>query len=509
MLMILDGWGMRPPCRYNAVTEARTPNFCRLMEEYPHTLLESSGEAVGLPAGQMGNSEVGHLNIGAGRIVYQDFTRLDKAIQTGEFCRNPVLVEAMQKARERGSALHLLGLLSDGGVHSHIRHLFALLEMARQQGLQKVNVHAFLDGRDVPPSSALEYIDALEKKMQELAVGQIASVGGRYWGMDRDKRWDRVEKHYRALVLGEGLKAASARQAVEEAYQRGETDEFVQPTVVIDGNGEPRGVINDGDVVIFFNFRADRARELSWAFTLKDFDGFVRPRWPQVHYVCMTQYEVNIPAPVAFPPQNLTNTLGEVLARHGLRQLRIAETEKYAHVTFFFNGGVEEPNPGEDRILIPSPKVPTYDLKPEMSAYEVTARVIEEIKSDKYDVIILNYANPDMVGHTGVMEAAVAAVSAVDKCLGQVVEAVLAQGGAVLITADHGNAEEMKEEDTGEPHTAHTSSPVPFILVDPSRRGKKLRTGALEDIAPTMLELLGLPQPPEMTGRSLIIESSG
>jgi 2,3-bisphosphoglycerate-independent phosphoglycerate mutase len=505
MLMILDGWGDCSAKDFNAVICGNTPNFSRLRQTYPYTRLLTSGEAVGLPAGQMGNSEVGHLNIGAGRVVYQDLTRIDKAIRDGELFANPVLNQAMDEVKRNGSALHLMGLLSDGGVHSHTRHLFALLEMARRKGLDRVFVQAYLDGRDVPPSSALEYIDALEAKMRERGVGRIASVGGRYWGMDRDKRWDRVEKHYRAFVLGEGLKAASARQAVEESYQREETDEFVKPTLVTGEDGQPIGTMNDGDAIIFFNFRADRAREITRALVEGDFDSFPRPRWPNLFYVCMTQYDATIPAPVAYPPQNLVNTLGEVLAARGMKQLRIAETEKYAHVTFFFNGGVEEPNPGEDRALIPSPKVATYDLKPEMSAGEVTERVLEEIAADKYDVIIMNYANADMVGHTGVMEAAVRAVGFLDGCLGRVVDQVLERGGAVLVTADHGNAEEMRDPETGEPHTAHTSSPVPFILVDPDLVGAKLRDGgALEDIAPTMLRLLEIPQPAEMTGRDLI-----
>ncbi|NPV89698.1 MAG: 2,3-bisphosphoglycerate-independent phosphoglycerate mutase [Firmicutes bacterium] len=505
MLLILDGWGDCDTGDANAVICGNTPNFRRLSKTYPYTTLHTSGEAVGLPAGQMGNSEVGHLNIGSGRIVYQDLTRIDKAIRDGELFKNPVLNQAMDEAKRNGSALHLMGLLSDGGVHSHIQHLLALLEMAKRKGLTRVFVQAYLDGRDVPPSSALGYIDALEEKMRELGVGRIASVGGRYWGMDRDKRWDRVEKHYRAFVLGEGLKAASARQAVEESYQREETDEFVQPTLVVGDDGKPLGTMNDGDAIIFFNFRADRAREITRALVESDFESFPREKWPKVFYVCMTQYDATIPAPVAYPPQELANTLGEVLAQKGLRQLRIAETEKYAHVTFFFNGGVEEPNPGEDRVLIPSPKVATYDLKPEMSALEVTARVLEEIGSDKYDVIIMNYANADMVGHTGMMDAAVQAVNVLDECLGKVVDQVLERGGAVLVTADHGNAEEMKDPETGAPHTAHTSSPAPFILVYPDLVGTRLRDGgALEDIAPTMLRLLEIPQPAEMTGRDLI-----
>ncbi len=503
VLIILDGWGWAPPSPGNAITQARTPNFDNLRAAFPFTVLGAAGEAVGLPEGQMGNSEVGHLNIGAGRVVYQDITRITKAIRTGEFFRNPVLVAAMEKARSR--SLHLLGLVSDGGVHSHLEHLYALLEMARRFSVERVFIHAFLDGRDVPPASAGGYLAALEEKCRELGTGEIATVMGRYYAMDRDKRWERVEKAFAALVAGEGEKASSARAALEASYARGVTDEFVVPTVITDDFGRPRGTIAPGDVVIFFNFRADRARELTRAFTDRDFAGFPRKNgFPGVHFVCMTQYDATIEAPVAFPPVSLSSTLGEVLAGLGLRQLRIAETEKYAHVTFFFNGGVEEPNPGEDRILIPSPKVATYDLKPEMSAYEVTDAVLRELAADKYDVVVLNYANPDMVGHTGVLEAAVKAVEAVDECLGRVVAAVRARGGVALVTADHGNAEQMLEED-GTPHTAHTTNDVPFILVGEAYRGASLREGGvLADIAPTMLDILGVPRPEEMTGRSLL-----
>lgn len=508
LLMILDGWGVGDPGNCNAISCAKTPNFQRLLDEYPHTVLQTSGESVGLPAGQMGNSEVGHLNIGAGRIVYQDLTRIDLAVRKGELGSNPVLAEAMQHAKKNNAALHLMGLLSDGGVHSDIEHLFGLLQMAAEFGLKRVFVQAFLDGRDVPPKSALEYIERLEQKMRELGVGQIASVGGRYWGMDRDQRWDRVEKHYRAFTEGEGAKAESARQAVKNAYQADVTDEFVEPTVITDAQGAPLGIVKDGDSVVFFNFRADRAREITRAFVDPVFSGFTRAKQPSVFYVCMTQYDVTIPAPVAFPPQNITNTLGEVLEQHGLRQLRIAETEKYAHVTFFFNGGVEKANAGEDRVLIPSPKVATYDLQPAMSAIEVTERVLEEIRSDKYDVIIMNYANADMVGHTGVLEAAIEAIGVLDECVGRVIGAVLEQGGAAVVTADHGNAEEMRCPNSGEPITCHTKGPVPLILVDPDYRGAELRPGSLQDITPTLLQILGIPQPPEMTGRSLLLPRS-
>ncbi|NPV29116.1 MAG: 2,3-bisphosphoglycerate-independent phosphoglycerate mutase [Firmicutes bacterium] len=504
-LIILDGWGCAGEARGNAVCLARTPNFCYYQENYPATTLAASGEAVGLPEGQMGNSEVGHLNIGAGRVVYQDITRISRAIRTGEFFRNSVLVEAMEKAKD--ASLHLFGLVSDGGVHSHLTHLFALLEMAQRHRLSRVFIHAFLDGRDVPPMSAKEYLQAVEKKCRELGTGVIATVMGRYYAMDRDKRWDRVEKAFEAIVYGKGEKATLPQAALERSYEAGVTDEFVVPTVIVDAQGNPKGKARPGDVVIFYNFRADRARELTRAFTDREFEGFTRKKgYPGVHFVCMTQYDVTIPAPVAFPPQSLKNTLGEVLAAHGLRQLRIAETEKYAHVTFFFNGGVEAPNPGEDRILIPSPRVATYDLKPEMSAREVTEAVLAEIKKDRYDVIILNYANPDMVGHTGVLEAAVKALEVVDECLGRVVTAVLGKEGVALITSDHGNAEQMLEGDGEEPHTAHTTNEVPLILVGERYRGCLLREGgALEDLAPTILEILGIPKPPEMTGHSLLL----
>lgn len=507
VLMILDGWGLGEDCPANAITSANPVNFYRLQSRYPFTALEASGRAVGLPDGQMGNSEVGHLNIGAGRVVYQEITRICEAIETGAFFSNRELQAAVTFARSNQGTVHLMGLLSDGGVHSHLSHLFALLELCKQQGAPRVMVHCFLDGRDVPPASALVYIKTLEEKMAELGTGKIATVMGRYWAMDRDKHWERNERAYYAMVAGEGYKAPNARAAVQQSYEARVTDEFVEPTVIVGESGEPVGRIQDGDGIIFFNFRADRARQITRAFVDPDFTGFDRRILPRTYYVCLTQYDVTIDAPVAFPPQNLTNTLGEVLAREGLRQLRIAETEKYAHVTFFFNGGVEEPNPGEERILIPSPRVPTYNLKPEMSAPEVTARVIQEIDEDQYDVIIMNYANPDMVGHTGIPEAAVQAVRAVDDCLGQVVDRVVEKGGMVLVTADHGNAETMYEPENGEPHTAHTTCRVPFILVSEKHRGCRLREhGSLRDIAPTMLELLNIPVPPEMTGQSLIAD---
>ncbi|MGI6685749.1 MAG: 2,3-bisphosphoglycerate-independent phosphoglycerate mutase [Bacillota bacterium] len=507
VLTILDGWGICDTVEGNAIMCARLPNYNYLCKTYPYTTLNASGEAVGLPEGQMGNSEVGHLNMGAGRVVFQEFTRINRAIRDQSFFQNPVLMEALSRAKEKGTGVHLMGLLSDGGVHSHINHLFALLDMAKKQGVEKLYLHCFLDGRDVPPANAKEYIAQVQQKMKKLGMGTIATVMGRYYGMDRDKRWERVEKAYQAMVYGEGTKAPFAQVAVEQSYEKRITDEFIEPTVIVDAEGQPKGKIQSGDSVIFYNFRADRAREITRAFVDADFAGFDRgANPPQVRFVCMTQYDATIQAPVAFPPQNLNNTLGQVLADHGLKQLRIAETEKYAHVTFFFNGGVEEPNQGEDRVLIPSPKVATYNLQPEMSACEVTETVIEKIKSDVYDVIILNYANPDMVGHTGIMEAAVRAVEAVDGCLGRLIEAVKKQGGAMIITADHGNAEAMIDINTGEPQTAHTTDEVPFILVKDELTSLKLRKGgALYDVAPTMLELLGLEKPKEMMGESLLI----
>lgn len=507
MLMILDGWGIRQESEGNAIAQANTPYYDNLLKIYPHTILEASGHDVGLPEGQMGNSEVGHLNIGAGRVVYQELTRISKAIQDGEFYKNETLLSAIKNAQEKGRALHLIGLLSDGGVHSHISHLFALLEMAKKAGQEKVYVHTLLDGRDVPPANAREYIDRLEGKLSELGIGEIATVMGRYFAMDRDKRWERVEKAYNAMIFGEGLKATLASGAVARSYEAGDTDEFVKPTVIIKETGEPVGLIEEEDSVVFYNFRPDRAREITRAFVDKDFTGFERKNgYPKVNYTCMTQYDKTIDAPVAFKPQGLSNTLGEYLSKKGLKQLRIAETEKYAHVTFFFNGGVEPPNQGEERILIPSPKVATYDLNPEMSAYEVTEAVLNEVKANRFDVIILNYANPDMVGHTGVMEAAVKAIEVIDDCLSKVVEAIKKVNGIILITADHGNAELIKDPETGQPYTAHTTNPVPFIYVNDWCKNAKLTSGRLEDIAPTMLKLLELDQPVEMTGKMLISE---
>ncbi len=505
MLMILDGWGISTRKQGNALADASLPNFQALLKQYPHTALQASGEAVGLPEGQMGNSEVGHLNIGAGRVVYQEITRINKAIKEGDFSKNPAFLKIMGRVKEQGGALHLMGLLSDGGVHSHIEHLFALLELAKAQGVEKVFVHAFLDGRDVPPANAMEYFDALQKKFAELKLGQVATVMGRYYAMDRDQRWERVAKAFKAMVSAEGIKATFPKAAVERSYDRRVTDEFVEPTVIVDKTGQPVGQVNNNDGVIFFNFRADRAREITRAFVDEDFQGFVRPDgYKPIPFVCMTQYDITIDTPTAFLPQNLVNTLGEVLAAKGMKQLRIAETEKYAHVTFFFNGGAEEENEGEDRILIPSPKVATYNLKPEMSAFEVTEKVLEQIKADKYDVIVLNFANPDMVGHTGIEEAAVKAVETVDECIGKISRVMQKRAAPLLITADHGNVEKMVDLDTGEPHTAHTNDLVPFILVYDKLKHSTLATqGSLRDVAPTMLKLLGIPLPEEMSGKSL------
>ncbi|MGI9861364.1 2,3-bisphosphoglycerate-independent phosphoglycerate mutase [Moorella naiadis] len=503
MLMILDGFGLGPEGAGNAISQGRLPNYRRLLAGYPHTQLQASGEAVGLPAGQMGNSEVGHLNMGAGRIVYQELTRISKAIRDGSFFTNQVLVGAARSARERGGALHLMGLVSDGGVHSHLDHLYALLDLAQKEGLERVYIHAFLDGRDVPPASAAGYLEQVEAECRRRGTGAIASIMGRYYAMDRDRRWERTERAYRALVAGAGHQAPSAGEAIQASYAKEITDEFVEPAVIT-RNGRPLAVVQDGDSVIFFNFRADRARQLTRAFVDRDFEPFSRPDGRlDIEFICLTQYDVTIPAPVAFPPQVLKNVLGEVIAAAGMKQLRIAETEKYAHVTFFFNGGIEEPFPGEDRVLIPSPKVATYDQKPAMSAREVTAAVLERL--DKYDLIVLNFANPDMVGHTGDLAAAIVAVETVDECLGRIAAALAERQAPLLLTADHGNAEEMREPD-GEPHTAHTSNLVPFILVDERYRQAYLRAGgALQDVAPTVLQILGLPQPAEMTGQSLLV----
>ena len=501
--MILDGWGYRPDGKGNAVLTANTPNLDRLVKEYPSCILEASGEAVGLPQGQMGNSEVGHLNIGAGRVVYQELTLINRSIETGDFYSNPVLLDAIKNAKEHNSALHLMGLLSYGGVHSHMTHLHAIIELAAKEGLERVYIHAFLDGRDVPPKAALEDIREHERFCNEISLGKTATVSGRYYAMDRDKRWERTKRAYDALTLGTGLYAKDAETAVIESYDRGENDEFVKPTVILDRDGKPVATIKDNDSVIFFNFRPDRARQLTYAVLNDDFDGFERKVRPHVYYVCMAQYDEKLEVPIAYPPEEIRNTLGEVISKNHLTQLRIAETEKYAHVTFFLNGGAETLYEGEDRSLIPSPKVATYDLKPEMSAYEVTEEVLKRIGSRKYDVIVLNYANMDMVGHTGIFDAAVAAVETVDECVGKVIDAIQHAGGTTIITADHGNAEQMTEEDSNEPHTAHTTNPVRCIYVIADKK-VTLCNGKLSDIAPTMLELLGIEKPVEMDGRSML-----
>jgi len=502
-LIILDGFGLREETNGNAVALARKPNFDRYWAQYPHTQLNASGEAVGLPDGQMGNSEVGHLNIGAGRIVYQDLTRITKSIREKDFFANEALVGAVRHAKSKGKKLHLGGLLSDGGVHSHNAHLYALLELARMEGLEEVYVHAFLDGRDVAPDSAVGYLRELQEKIREIGVGRIATVQGRYYAMDRDRRWDRTEKAYRAMVYGEGPKYADPIQAVKESYAKSVMDEFVVPTVIVGEDGRPVGLVEPEDAFIFFNFRPDRAIQLSRVLTNEDFQEFDRgPGFPKgLYFVSMTLYSETVNGYVAFRPKDLDNTFGEVLVQHGLTQLRIAETEKYPHVTYFFSGGRDIRLEGETRILINSPKVPTYDLKPEMSAYEVAEACVKEIEADKHDVIVLNFANPDMVGHSGLLEPTIKAVEATDECLGKVVDAVLGTGGVCMIIADHGNADMVIDEE-GRPHTAHTTNPVPCIVTKP---GLKLRDGGiLADVAPTLLTLLGLPQPPEMTGRSLI-----
>lgn len=506
--MILDGFGAAPPGDSNAISTADTPNLDRLLADYPHTVLAASGEDVGLPAGQMGNSEVGHLNIGAGRIVYQDLTRIGLAIKDGSFFDNPALLQAVANAKEDGGALHLMGLLSDGGVHSHITHLYALLELAAKEGLRRVFIHIFLDGRDVPPRSALTYIRQLESKMRELGIGKIATVSGRYYAMDRDKRWDRVKLAYDAIVYGRGVPSASAEQAVEQSYSEGAADEFVMPAVVENQDLQPpEGRIQNGDSVIFFNFRSDRARELSWALVNKKFDGFDRGnRPPEVFFVCMAEYDNNLRAAIAFPTRELVNTLPDVISDLGLTQFHTAETEKYAHVTFFFNGGIEAPKPGERRVLIPSPKVATYDLKPEMSAFQVADAVCDNIDNGGFDLVIVNFANPDMVGHTGIMPATVKAIEVIDKVLKEVVSCVRAKGGELLIMADHGNAEKMSE-DHEKPWTAHTANPVPLIYVT-ERPAVRLRPGGrLADVAPTVLDIMNIAVPKEMTGKSLIVES--
>ncbi len=502
-LIVLDGWGYRAEREGNAVALAETPFFDRLWSGFPRTLIQASEERVGLPAGQMGNSEVGHLNIGAGRIVYQEIVRISKAVRDGTFFANPVLGKTMDAARERGKALHLVGLLSDGGVHSLHTHLYALLEMARQRGVARVFVHAIFDGRDTPPTSGIRHLENLLARLRDIGTGRVATVSGRYYAMDRDNRWERTERAYRAFVRGEGGAADDPAAAVRASYAAGKTDEFIEPVVMRDG-GRPVGAIAPGDSVIFFNFRADRARQMTRALTQESFDRFPRPERLGLAYACMTLYDESFGLPAAFPPQPMGRLLADVFAADGIRNLRLAETEKYAHVTYFFNGGQEREFPSESRIMVPSPSVPTYDMKPEMSADEVGARGADAVGSGRHDVLILNFANGDMVGHTGILPAAIAAVEAVDRNLSRVVEKVWEVGGLALVTADHGNAEMMFDPETGGPHTAHTTNPVPFIYADPAARGAVLKDDrALCDVAPTILDALGIPVPSEMTGECI------
>ena len=504
-LIIMDGYGVNERHEGNAIYSANTPNMDKYLKTCPNSIIHASGMDVGLPEGQMGNSEVGHTNIGAGRIVYQELTRITKSIADGDFFENDALKAAVENCKKNGSALHLMGLLSDGGVHSHINHLYGLLEMAKRNGLEKVFVHCFMDGRDVSPTSGADFAEGLVAKIRELGTGTIASVMGRYYAMDRDNRWERVEEAYKAMVKGEGNKDTSAVNAIKKSYNDNVTDEFVVPTVITDENGNALGTIGEGDSVVFFNFRPDRAREISRTIVDPEFSGFEREFF-NTYFVCMTQFYASMPnVDVAFKPQTLTNTFGEYISRKGFRQLRIAETEKYAHVTFFFNGGVESVYDGEDRALINSPKVATYDLQPEMSAFEVTDEVVKRIKSGNYDVIVLNFANCDMVGHTGVFDAAVKAVETVDICLGRTIDAIEKMGGVALVTADHGNADQMLDYTTNDVFTAHTTNVVPLVMIG-AEEGLKLKNGRLADLAPTLLDLMGLEKPEEMTGESLLVK---
>ncbi len=507
VLMILDGYGENPVCEHNAVCEAKTPVMDQLKSQCPYVQGQASGHFVGLPDGQMGNSEVGHMNMGAGRIVYQDLTRITKSIQDGDFFENVELVRAVENAKKNNAALHMWGLLSDGGVHSHNTHLYAILELAKRHGLENVYVHCFLDGRDTPPTSGIEYLQQLVDKMNEIGVGKIGVISGRYYAMDRDNNWDREEKAYVALTRGEGVDGGiDPVKALQASYDEGVNDEFVVPTVMKNEDGTPVATVKDGDSVIFFNFRPDRARQITRAFCDPEFKGFAREKLLDLTFVCFKDYDETIPNKrIAFPKESLKNTFGEWLAAKGLKQARIAETEKYAHVTFFFNGGVEEPNEGEDRVLVPSPKVATYDLQPEMSAYQVCDKLCDAIRSQEYDVIIINFANPDMVGHTGVESAAIQAIEAVDACVGKAVEAIKEVDGQMFITADHGNAELMVDDSTGEPWTAHTTNPVPFLLVNYDPAYTLREGGALCDIVPTMIDMMRMEKPAEMTGESLLI----
>jgi len=505
VLVVLDGWGLSAAREYNAVELARTPTYHELLAHYPHARLTASGEAVGLPAGQMGNSEVGHMNLGAGRVVYQDITRIDQSIEDGTFFTNAALRAAMARCAGGRHALHLIGLVSDGGVHSHQRHLDALIEMARRTGVSQVLVHALTDGRDTSPTGGADYIAALERTLDRAGIGRIGTVIGRYYAMDRDRRWDRTRRAYHAITLGEGTRAASAARLVADSYARGVTDEFIEPGVVVDATGAPVGCLREDDAVIVFNFRADRARQLTQALAFEDFDGFERTTHPRVDVTTMTEYDATFGLPVACPPESFSANVAEVLSAHHLRNLRLAETEKYAHVTYFFNCGEERPYSGEDRILVPSPKVLTYDLQPEMSAAGITDELVRDLEQRRHDVIICNFANADMVGHTGKLDATVSAIQTLDRCLQRIVKAAQLAGGTVIVTADHGNAEQMWDTERGGPHTAHTTNPVPIILVDEryKDRGLALRDGSLRDVAPTMLALMGVRPPKEMTGRDL------
>ncbi|MFA6988727.1 MAG: 2,3-bisphosphoglycerate-independent phosphoglycerate mutase [Candidatus Gastranaerophilaceae bacterium] len=502
LLTIMDGWGIGCKCEKSAIEDKNTSNYKKLLKEYPHTQIFAHGEYVGLPGGQMGNSEVGHLNLGAGRVVYQELTRINKSIKDGDFFENKEFLNAINHVKKNNSSLHLYGLVSDGGVHSSMDHIFALIELAKKNGLSKVYFHAFLDGRDTPPQSSITYLNQVEEKLKESNLPPVATVSGRYYAMDRDKRWDRIEKAYNCLLSGEGEKAQNAAEAVQNSYDKGLNDEFVLPTVI--GPDETR--IKDNDAVIFFNFRPDRARQITRAINFTDFDGFERKKvLKNIFYVCFTQYDETFGLPVAYPPQTLTNILGAVFDKNGVKEFRTAETEKYAHITFFFNGGVEEPFPTETRVLVSSPHVATYDLKPEMSAYEVADKVIGAIKSDKYQFILVNFANPDMVGHTGVFEAAEKAIKAVDECIGKIVEVVKEKDFIMLLTADHGNAERMEDPETHEPFTAHTKNPVPFFVINDKENIELKQGGALCDVAPTILDIMGIEKPIEMTGESLIL----
>jgi 2,3-bisphosphoglycerate-independent phosphoglycerate mutase len=505
VLVVLDGWGLRAERDHNAIALAAKPVYDALLERYPHAELIASGEAVGLPAGQMGNSEVGHMNMGAGRIVYQDLTRIDKSIRDGDFFENETLIGAMDRCRDGRHALHLIGLVSDGGVHSHERHLHALVEMAARRQLPRMFVQAITDGRDTSPTGGRKYVGALEQVMARAGSGRVASVSGRYFAMDRDKRWDRTKLGFDAMVLGHGAATAgSADDIIERSYAAGVTDEFIKPSVVVDATGAPVGPIADGDSIVFFNFRADRARQLTRALAFDDFDGFERAARPKIHLVTMTEYDQTFGLPIVFPPERFSGNVAEVLQASGVTNLRLAETEKYAHVTYFFNCGEERPYAGEERLLIPSPKVATYDLKPEMSAHGITDALVADIEGRRHQVVICNFANADMVGHTGSLDAAIAAVQTLDGCLGRIVKAMEHAGGSLIVTADHGNAEQMWDRELNSPHTAHTSNPVPVILVDDRARGRRLRDGSLRDVAPTMLRLLELEPSKEMTGRSLL-----